>query len=123
MGNTDTKKSLSEQRAEMMKEYDKEHSAFRKLLGLSEKMQDEECMIELLVDAGEVTWEDMDVATVFCKMKECKSLKKALDKSTKYKNEYRPKITADQFKKNIVRVMNFKSWEDFEAQWGEYLDI
>lgn len=122
MEKQNTKKSLSEQRYEMMAEYDKKHAAFRKRLGLPEKMQDEECMTELLVDAGEMTWEDMDVMKVYARMVESKSLKKALKNNPANKYEYKIKITADQFKENVVRVMQFNSWEEFVGQWGNCLD-
>lgn len=115
-----TKKSLAEQRWEAMQQYDKEMDELRRIRHKRRpdiwppKPQDEECMTELIVDAGEVTYEDLDIMGIDAAMCKYKSLKRAL-------KEY-PNITAEVFKKNIVRVMRYQSWNDFVEKWGDYLD-
>ena len=115
MASTDnTKKSLAEQRYEMYLDMDRRHAANMRKAGLPERPEPEECMDELLVEAGEMTHEDLDVFGVCGAMVRLKSYKKAL---AAY-----PKITKDYFEKNVVRVMEYSSWDEFVQKHAQWLD-
>lgn len=88
----------------------------RRDMGLPELPQDEMPMVELLAEAGEETYEDLDISGVYGAMYRHKSLKKALD-------DY-PDVTFEQFKENVVRVIGgYKSWEEFAEKAKGYLDV
>lgn len=88
----------------------------RRERGLPELPQDEMPMVELLAEAGEETYEDLEIGGVYGAMYRHKSLKKALE-------DY-PNVTFEQFKENVVRVMGgYDSWEDFAEKAKGYLDV
>ncbi|MBR1798306.1 MAG: hypothetical protein IJ761_00190 [Bacteroidales bacterium] len=63
---------------------------------------------------GEETPKDVAIMGVFGAMRRHQSLKKALREYTE--------VTAKQFKDNVVRVIEFDSWEEFEGRYGHLLD-
>ena len=63
---------------------------------------------------GEETFEDVMIMGVFGSMRRYGSLKRAL-------KDY-PSVTADMFKSNVVRVVEFDSWSDFLNSYGNLLD-
>ncbi|MBQ9639250.1 MAG: hypothetical protein IJV22_06825 [Bacteroidales bacterium] len=64
---------------------------------------------------GKETPKDVAIMGVFGAMRRHQSLKKAL-------RDY-PEVTAQQFKDNVVRVIEFDSWEEFEGRYGHLLDV
>ena len=90
-----------------MDEYDRYLADIRRRAGKPEKNQPEECMEELLVE--------YDVKHIYKAMCEYKSLKRAIE-------DYPHQMTADEFKKNVVWVMKFPSWNTFVRKCGSYLD-
>ena len=63
---------------------------------------------------GEETPKDVAIMGVFGAMCRHQSLKKAL-------RDY-PEVTAQQFKENVVRVIELGTWEVFEERYGHLLD-
>lgn len=62
----------------------------------------------------EMSRSDVMVMGVFAAMRRYGSLMKALA-------DY-PKMTADIFKSNVVRVIEFDNWDEFYGRYGKLLD-